>query len=230
MRRTRFKICCIASVEEALLAVRYGASAVGLVSAMPSGPGPIDEALIARIVPHVPPGVATFLLTCRQEPERIIAQQWRTRANTIQLCDSVEPTVYSKLREALPGISLVQVIHVRDESSIADAIAAAPQVDAILLDSGNQSLAVKELGGTGRVHDWSLSARIVRSVPRPVFLAGGLNPDNAAAAIEQVGPYGLDVCSGLRTDGKLDESKLAAFVRAIESADRSLSEPPPPPT
>ena len=213
--KTRFKVCCIASVEEAALAVRYGASALGLVSAMPSGPGPIEEELIARIVPHVPPGVATFLLTCQSDPAAIIAQQRRTRVNTIQLCDRMEISAYAELREALPGIAIVQVIHVGGEESLAEAIAVSPHVNALLLDSGNQNLPIKELGGTGRTHDWSLSARIVRSVPMPVFLAGGLRPDNVAAAIAQVRPYGVDVCSGLRTDGKLDETKLAAFASLI---------------
>jgi phosphoribosylanthranilate isomerase len=214
--KTRFKICCMASVDEMRLAVRYGASAVGLVSAMPSGPGPIDEKLIAEIAARVPPGVASFLLTCRQDAESIIDQQRRTRVNTIQLCDRVKDHAdYARLHAALPGIALVQVIHVGGEESVREALAVSPHVDAILLDSGNQSLAVKELGGTGRVHDWALSERIVKSVPRPVYLAGGLNPDNVARAILQVRPFGVDVCSGLRTDGKLDEQKLAAFARAV---------------
>ena len=213
--RPRFKVCCIASVEELRLAVRYGASAVGLVSAMPSGPGTIDEAMIAEIASYVPPGVASFLLTCLQDCEAIIAQQRRTRANTIQLCDRIERADYAALRAAMPGVGIVQVIHVRDEESVAEALAVAPHVDALLLDSGNQSLAVKELGGTGRVHDWDLSERIVRSVPRPVYLAGGLGPQNVADAIRKVHPFGVDVCSGLRTAGRLDEGKLSAFVQAM---------------
>jgi phosphoribosylanthranilate isomerase len=115
----------------------------------------------------------------------------------------------------MPGVAIVQVIHVRDEGSVAEALAVAPHVDALLLDSGNQSLAVKELGGTGRVHDWALSERIVRSVPRPVYLAGGLRPGNVADAIRKVRPFGVDVCSGLRTAGRLDEGKLAAFAQAM---------------
>src|SRR4051812_13099052 len=222
--RPRLKVCCIADLGEAMLAVQYGAAALGLVSAMPSGPGPIEEEQIAAITPHVPPGVATFLLTCQQSADAIIEQQRRTRANTMQLCDRVDSSSYAQLRAALPGIALVQVIHVTGPESIEEAIAAAPHVDAILLDSGNQSLAVKELGGTGRVHDWSLSAKIVRSIPKPVFLAGGLNPDNVARAIEQVRPYGVDVCSGLRDAGdKLDETKLAAFVRAIDLVPSPLA-------
>ncbi len=204
------------SIEEAQLAVRYGASALGFVSAMPSGPGPVDEELIAEIVPTVPPGVATFLLTCQSDADAIIGQQHRTRVNTLQLVDSVPIATYEKLYRALPGISIVQVIHVRGEASIDKAKSVAPYVNAILLDSGNPSLTVKELGGTGRVHDWSISRRIREGVGRPLFLAGGLKAENVAQAMTQVEPYGLDLCSGVRTDGKLDGTKLSAFFRAVD--------------
>lgn len=208
----RIKICCISSVEEARMAVVLGASALGLVSAMPSGPGVIDEALIAEIAASVPPPIATFLLTSRTNAEGIIEQQYRCAVNTIQICDRVAPQTLQELRCALPGISLVQVIHVRDESSIDEALAMSPYVDALLLDSGNQTLAIKELGGTGRTHDWSLSARLVEAVSVPVFLAGGLNAGNVAEAIRTVKPFGIDVCSGVRQDGKLHAEKLEAFM------------------
>ena len=213
--RPRVKICCIASAEEARLAVECGASAVGLVSAMPSGPGVIDEALIAEIAARVPPPVATFLLTCRQDAASIIAQQRRCRANTLQLCDRVPAEVYAELRAQLPGVSLVQVVHVRGEESFEEAVRAAPHVDALLLDSGDQSLAVKELGGTGRTHDWRVSRRIVEASPVPVFLAGGLRPENVAEAVETVRPFGLDVCSGVRTEGRLDAEKLRRFFARL---------------
>ena len=93
----------------------------------------------------------------------------------------------------------------------------APFVDALLLDSGNQKLAVKELGGTGRVHDWRISRRIRDAVDVPLFLAGGLNAGNVAAAVAAVQPHGVDVCRGVRTDGKLDPAKLRAFVAAMGS-------------
>ncbi|MBC7933059.1 MAG: phosphoribosylanthranilate isomerase [Rubrivivax sp.] len=205
----------MASVEEARMAVECGASAVGLVSAMPSGPGPIAEELITEIAARVPPPVATFLLTCKQDAPSIIAQQRRCRVNTIQLCDRVAREVYGELRAELPGVSLVQVIHVGGEESFDEALVVAPQVDALLLDSGNQSLAVKELGGTGRTHNWRVSRRIVAESPVPVFLAGGLKPENVAEAVETVRPFGLDVCSGVRTDGKLDEEKLRRFFAAV---------------
>ena len=210
----RIKICCISSLEEARLAVSAGASALGLVSAMPSGPGVIDETLIAKIAAAAPPGVATFLLTSLQSAEAIVVQQRWLRANTIQICDYLTEGTYDAVREALPGIKLVQVIHVGGEASIDEAIAVAPQVDAVLLDSGNQQLAVKELGGTGRRHDWAISRRIREAIDVPLFLAGGLNAENVREAVEMVGPFGIDVCSGVRTDGKLDSAKLSAFVAA----------------
>ena len=216
--KPRVKVCCMASVEEAWLAIEHGASALGLVSAMPSGPGPIPDELIAEIAAKIPPGVSSFLLTCQQDPEAIIDQQRRLRVNTIQICDRLPAGSYRRLREALPGVSLVQVIHVTGPEAVDEAIAIAPEVDAILLDSGNQSLAIKELGGTGRTHDWRLSLAIREAIDQPLFLAGGLKPENVAEAIRQVQPFGIDVCSGLRTEGRLDPQKLAAFFQAISKA------------
>lgn len=208
----------MATTDEAAMAIRYGASAVGLVSAMPSGPGPISEDLIAQIAARIPPPIATFLLTCKQDAESIIEQQKRTGVNTIQICDRVEADVHKQLRRHLPGVSLVQVIHVTGAESVDEAVEAASSVDAILLDSGNQSLAVKELGGTGRTHDWRISVRIREALEIPMFLAGGLNSANVAEAIRVVQPFGIDACSGLRTNGALDEAKLAAFFAAINGA------------
>ena len=213
--RPRVKVCCIASAEEARLAIECGASAVGLVSEMPSGPGVISEELIAEIAARVPPPVATFLLTCRQDADSMVAQQRRCRVNTLQLCDRVPAEAYAGLRAGLPGVSLVQVVHVRGEESFEEALSAARHADALLLDSGNQGLAVKELGGTGRTHDWRVSRRVVEASPVPVFLAGGLKPENVAEAVEVVRPFGLDVCSGVRTEGRLDAKKLRRFFARL---------------
>ena len=230
--RPRVKVCCISSVDEAWTAIRAGASALGLVSAMPSGPGVIGDELIAEIAARVPPGIATFLLTSATDADAIIRQQRTARVSTLQLVDAVSPDmgidldpgvtlvspdVYPVLRAELPGIALVQVIHVRGPGSVDEAREVAPHVGAILLDSGNPSAAVKELGGTGRVHDWALSRCIREAVEVPVYLAGGLRPENVAEAVARVGPFGLDVCSGVRTDGRLDGDKLAALIRAATS-------------
>lgn len=214
----RVKVCCIASVAEARLAIRHGASALGLVSAMPSGPGVIADEAIRDIARVVPPGVAAFLLTSKTDPEAIAAQQREARVNTLQLVDRMEPEALSALRELLPGIGLVQVVHVLGEESIDEARGYAALVDAILLDSGDPRLSVKELGGTGRTHDWSVSRAIVEAVPAPVYLAGGLTPDNVGEAVRAVRPFGLDLCSGIRTDGILDEAKLARFMAAVRAA------------
>ena len=209
------KICCIQSLAEARMAIDYGAAAVGLVSAMPSGPGVIAEADIAEIAAAVPLPTRTFLLTSLTDPDAIAEQHARLATTTLQLVDTLAPNGLARLREYLPAVELVQVIHVVDDSSVHEAIGVAPLVDAILLDSGRPRAAVKELGGTGRVHDWKLSRQIRESVSVPVYLAGGLNPDLVAQAWVAVQPYGFDVCSGLRTDGVLDQSKLAAFMEQV---------------
>jgi phosphoribosylanthranilate isomerase len=211
----RIKICCIASVDEAALAVDCGASALGLVSSMPSGPGVISDERITEIAATVPPAVGTFLLTSRQSVTDIVKQQRLCRTNTIQICDHLTDGIHRDLKDALPGISIVQVIHVTGPESVEEAARVAPHVDAILLDSGNQKLAIKELGGTGRTHDWSLSRAIRERIDVPLFLAGGLTPENVGQAIEEVGPFGLDVCSGVRSDGKLDANKLKRFFAAV---------------
>ncbi|GAB3326656.1 N-(5'-phosphoribosyl)anthranilate isomerase [Larkinella ripae] len=213
----RVKICCISSVEEARMAVDAGASAVGLVGRMPSGPGIIGDELIRTIAQTVPPPVATFLLTSEPTAEAVIEHQRRVLTNTVQLVDALPPGSYRVLRAALPGVKLVQVIHVLDELSIDEALASADAVDALLLDSGNPKLAVKELGGTGRRHDWALSRRIVNQSRVPVFLAGGLKPENVRQAIDTVQPFGLDLCSSVRTDGKLDAGKLNDFFRELRT-------------
>ena len=199
------------------MAIEAGASAVGLVSAMPSGPGPIAEELIAEIAVTIPPGISSFLLTCLQDARSIIDQQRRLRVNTIQICDRLTEGSYYDLKEALPGVSLVQVVHVTGPEAVEEAIAVAPHVDAILLDSGNQSLEIKELGGTRRTHDWSLSRQIRESIEVPLFLAGGLNPANVATAIREVQPFGIDVCSGLRPHGHLDREILKQFFTQINT-------------
>ena len=212
----RVKICCIRSADEAWTAVRHGASALGLVSQMPSGPGVIPDEDIAAIAAAVPPPVATFLLTCRQDAASIVEQHRRLRTTTVQVCDRLEKGAYAHLKEALPGVRIVAVVHVTGPESVAEAEAAAREADAILLDSGRPDLAVKELGGTGRRHDWAVSRRIREAVDVPVFLAGGITPTNAREAVEAVGPFALDVCTGVRTGGALDEAKLRGLFAAIQ--------------
>lgn len=213
--KPRVKICCISSLEEAQAAVRSGASALGLVGHMPSGPGVIPDDLIAKIAQQVPPGVSSFLLTSHTKADEIIQHQQLVKTNTIQIVDTLTEGSHEAIRLALPAIKIVQVIHVINENTIDEALAAAETADALLLDSGNPNLRVKELGGTGRVHNWDISRKVVEQSSKPVFLAGGLNAENVQAAIEAVQPFGIDLCSGVRTNDKLDLRKLDAFFEAV---------------
>jgi phosphoribosylanthranilate isomerase len=215
MKKTHIKICCISSLDEAKFAINAGASALGLVSHMPSGPGIISDELIAEIAASVPKYIDTFLLTSETSAVKIIEHYLKVNTTTIQLVDALSQGSHAQIKEALPQVKIVQVLHVLDESSIDEAIKISNFVDMILLDSGNPNLATKELGGTGRIHNWEISREIVKKVTIPVFLAGGLTPKNALQAIKQVNPYGLDLCSGVRTDRLLDVDKLAAFFSAI---------------
>ena len=216
---TRVKVCCMKSVDEVWMAIEAGASAVGLVSPMPSGPGPISNEKAAEIAAEVPPGIDVFLLTPLQTVEDLVEQNRLVKARTLQLVDELPAGAHADLRRAMPGVKLVQVIHVAGPESVDEAVAVAPHVDAILLDSGNPSLTVKELGGTGRRHDWAISRQIREAIDVPLWLAGGLNPENAREAIETVEPFALDVCSGLRTSEgyDLDQDKLDRFMAAVRA-------------
>lgn len=213
--KPRVKICCISSVSEAQMAITHGASALGLVGNMPSGPGIISDELIVQIAKSVPPPIATFLLTSETQAEAIIAHHQKVHTTTIQIVDALQEGTYQQIRQALPAIKLVQVIHVIDEQTVEEAIQISEFVDAILLDSGNPNLQVKELGGTGRVHNWALSRKIRESIRVPLFLAGGIKAENVKEAIETVQPFGLDLCSSVRTNGLLDPTKLEKFFEAL---------------
>lgn len=210
----KVKICCIASIEEAALALAHGAAALGLVSAMPSGPGVISDDRIREIAAWAPAGVRTFLLTSRTDPREIAAQVQDAGVNTVQIVDALAPGAYAVLRALVPRVRVVQVIHMRGLESVDEALLLAPRVDEILLDSGDPTAAVKELGGTGRTHDWTLSRRIAEQAGVPVWLAGGLNAGNVRTALDSARPHGLDLCSGVRVEGKLSAERLAAFMRA----------------
>ncbi|MEM1323553.1 MAG: phosphoribosylanthranilate isomerase [Bacteroidota bacterium] len=215
MPNPRIKICCISSVEEAMLAINHGATAIGLVGPMPSGPGPIPNKRITEIAQAVPEHIETFMLTSETTLDGVLRHHELTRTNTIQLVDALEAGAHADLKAELPDVQIIQVIHVHDEWAMDAAMEVVHQVDALLLDSGNPKLKVKQLGGTGRTHDWEISRKIVEMAPVPVYLAGGLHPNNVADAIRKVKPYGVDICSGVRTNGQLDRFKLEQFVAAV---------------
>ena len=220
MKNPQIKICCISSIEEAELAIKYGASAIGLVSEMPSGPGVISEDLIEKISAVVPSTIDTFLLTSKTNADSIIEQHRKCKTTTLQIVDQVETIVLIKLKQELPTIQLVQVIHVNSDESITESINVAQFVDILLLDSGNQKLKVKELGGTGRTHDWTISRKIRDAVSVPVYLAGGINANNVLDAVREVEPFGIDLCSGVRENGKLKDKRLEEFFAVFKMYDR----------
>ena len=209
------KICCIQSPEEAETAVSFGAAAVGMVSEMPSGPGELPEATIREIADSLPSGAGTFLLTAVTDTDRLIEKVQTCGVNTLQLWDSLAPLDYVQLRMALPGVSIVQAIHVIDNSAVDEAIAAARLADALVLDSSNPQVPFRWESQSGRIHDWKISREITETVDCPVLLAGGLDPENIEYAVRTVRPYGVDVCSGVRTGDALDRRKVASFFEAL---------------
>ena len=219
---TRIKICCMQNTLEVEQAIGAGVDAIGLVSAMPSGPGVIDDDAIEEVAAYAKGKIETFLLTSLTSASDIIGQYRRFMPDTLQLVDAVGEEDYREIRKRLPEARLVQVIHVRGESAVEEARIYQRLADALLLDSGNPGLKVKTLGGTGKTHDWQVSRKIVEAVDVPVYLAGGLNPANAAEAVKTVGPWGLDVCSGIRKAGLLDESMLRRFMEEVRKADEEI--------
>lgn len=201
------------------MAIDAGADLLGLVGPMPSGPGPIDLHSAAAIADSLPPGVGAVLLSSAVGLEALLRELELVRPAVLQLVDAVETGVLKALRRAAPHTRLLQVLHVVDGSTVESAREVAPWVDGLLLDSGRPDAPVKELGGTGRTHDWRLSRAVVEAVDRPVFLAGGLGPANIARAIAEVRPFGVDLCSGIRTDGRLDPNHLRSFMQHVKNAD-----------
>ncbi|HEY9167484.1 MAG TPA: phosphoribosylanthranilate isomerase [Candidatus Kryptonia bacterium] len=224
--RTRVKICCIANPEEARTAIGFGADAIGLVGKMPSGPGVIGDSVIREIAALAPPAVETFLLTSETEADDIISHYRRTLTTAIQIVDYVEENVYEKLRREIPSTKIVQVIHVEDESCIDRAMRVKDFVNGILLDSGRPNANTKILGGTGITHNWEISGEIVERTGVPVFLAGGITPENIGAAVMSVRPFGIDACTGVRTAGILDRDKLKRLFEEIARVDRATVEQP----
>jgi len=222
--RTRVKICCMASPAEVRAAAIAGADAIGAVGPMPSGPGPIDDETARAVIAAAPPGVTPFLLTEEHTIEGVVRHVRATRAPVVQLVRHVEPRLHAEIRESLPTVKIVQVVHVENETAIEFARGYAMTADALLLDSGNPMSGgeVEELGGTGRAHDWRLSRQIVSLVDKPVWLAGGITAANLGDAIATVRPFGIDLCSGVRTLGKLDIKKLQSLFVAVSAAERRV--------
>lgn len=217
--RTRVKVCCISSVAEVRTAIDAGADALGFVSDMASGPGVTDDRRITAMIRILPPPIASFLLTSRLDSEGIIAHLRRTGASVVQIVDHVDPAVHEAVRAAIPAVRVVQVVHVTGPECLAYAAQAGSTAHALLLDSGKPNATFAELGGTGRTHDWAISRKVVATSAVPVWLAGGLNAENVEEAVRAVRPFGVDLCTGTRTEGHLDPVKLRDFIGAVRKAD-----------
>ncbi len=210
------KICCIQDRTEAQLAMDLGANALGLVSEMPSGPGIISLDQIRDIAAFIPIPINSVLLTSKQSSEEILEQVEYCKPTAIQIVDKILFGSHQDIHAAFPELIIIQVIHINGIEAIVETEKVSSDVDAILLDSGNKLLATKVLGGTGRAHNWSISTQICRYAQISVILAGGLNQTNVREAIRTVNPAGVDVCSGVRTNGKLDRVKLTSFMNNIQ--------------
>ncbi len=208
---TRIKICGNRSVNEALLAARSGADAVGILV------GPHTESQKHFVTPEtardiltaLPPFVQGVIVTTHESIESIAALISVTGTSVVQCHSHITPAHISTLRVQFPYVQFIAVVHVQDSSSVERAQSFEAAAHALLLDTSLKGTT----GGTGVTHDWSVSADIVRTVSIPVILAGGLNPENVRGAIAQVRPYAVDVRSGVcRATGEKDEEKVRTFI------------------
>jgi phosphoribosylanthranilate isomerase len=208
------KICGLRSYEEARLALDCGATAFGfLVGLSYATADQISPENAAGIIGKLPENADTVIVTHQTDPEKAAALARITGGHTLQVHGDMPPAGVRKLAALAPDLRLIKAVHVSGPESIEAAAAYAGIAHALLLDTRT----VDRLGGTGRTHDWSISARIVAAVPVPVYLAGGLTPENISDAIERVRPAGVDVNSGVKDSaGEKDAEKVSLFVsRAI---------------
>lgn len=215
------KICCIQSLDEARLAIREGATHIGLLPESTGGDRAIPEARVLAIAAATRDAAASVMVTQERDVVALCAQHARCGTSAIQLARPLAPEAYAALRAAVGSVSLIQSVHVDGPSAVAVARTLMPHVDVLLLDSGRADGSPAELGNTGRVHDWQISRAIVEASSRPVLLAGGVGPDNVAEALRVVGPAGVDICSGVRTSGHLDEDRLRAVRAALRGRERT---------
>jgi phosphoribosylanthranilate isomerase len=208
------KVCCISDAAEARMAAQEGADWLGLVGPMPSGPGVLSLEQAREIATSCHFSARPILLTSAQRADDILAEAAFVGVDAVQIVRHISCDEATQLKAS--ALHYVQVIHVGGPEALALIGAYAPYCDAFLLDSGSPSR--EAFGGTGQTHDWSVSAEFVRRADKPVFLAGGLNPDNAREAICEVRPYGVDICSGVRRHHKLDPELLCAFMEKVGKA------------
>ena len=212
------KICGMQSTAEVEIAMAAGATCVGFVGEGLTPPGCLSDEAVLEIVGAIEDRKSIVLLTPHSTVAAVVAQQRRVGAGALQLCRPFGREALLALRQSLPGVQLIQVVHMGDLGGLERARAVAGIAEVGLLDAGSTDGDSQVFGGTGRVHDWHESAAIVAELDTPVWLAGGLSPSNVGEAIELVSPAGVDVCSGLRREGRLVESLAREFVMAVRAA------------
>jgi len=208
---TRAKICGIRDEGARDVAVAAGADAVGFVVEISRSKRSIDRDDARTLIEGLPPFVSSVIVV---EPESVAEAAklaLDTGADVIQVNDTLSFEELESLREMVSQ-RLVATIPARP-GMLDDAKRMSEVADALLIDS----LEGGKLGGTGTVHDWDMSADLVKNIALPVILAGGLDPENVALAIKTVRPYAVDVSSGVETDGSKDTMKIEAFLREVRS-------------
>jgi phosphoribosylanthranilate isomerase len=211
----KVKVCCITSPEEAQIAVSYGVAAIGMVDETPTGEGRIPVETMAEIVRSVPDSIGTFVLTSATSADQLADLYKASGVKTLQLWDPLESADYAILRSRLPGVFIAQSIHVVEADAMDIARRVSRYVDALVLDSGHSEPPLRWRNPGGETHDWAISRAISEAIQLPVLLAGGLNAENVCQAVRVVRPYGVDVCSGVRKDGRLDRSLLVDFLETV---------------
>lgn len=222
----RVKVCGIRNENELETAIRAGADAVGfLVGQRYASESFILPETAARLASLIPPFITPVLVTHLTEPEEIIELIDMTMITTIQLHGGSTPEQLPLLKEYLGNTGrLIVAQHIGDlpDEKVPDVSAFNEYADAFLLDS--QDLQAKKVGGTGKTHNWLISAEFVNKTEKPVILAGGLNPENVADAIRTVHPFAVDANTALRPFGELDLKICEAFVQNARNAVVSGSE------
>jgi phosphoribosylanthranilate isomerase len=221
MARIRVSVCANTGPADVASCVQGGVDAVGVlvgIRHVADDAVPLDRA--REILENVPPYLGRYAVTHLTELGDLLGVVDALPIDTLQVHDRAAPETLAALRQARPGLRLLKAIHVHPDRD-SDWQAYVDVVDGIVLDSVDPE--ADRIGGTGRVHDWSVSARIVEVCPIPVILAGGLTPANVAAAVDAVGPWAVNVNSGVESGGQKDVDRVRALVEAANSCSRLTS-------
>lgn len=206
------KFCGINKKEYAEMAIGLGADFLGfLVGITHLAEDKLTNEEAKKIISEVEfKNSVPIAVTHLQDAKEIIETMREINVTAVQIHDSIAIDGIKEIRDSIPDSYIIKAVHVQDrERSLEKALTFEEYVDALLLDSRT----IDRLGGTGKIHDWDISREIVLSVKKPVFLAGGLTPDNLLKAINKVKPFGVDVNSGVEINGEKDLNKMTKFIR-----------------